>query len=655
MIEATSSPVREERKRVHELIQEFRKLVTEKGKRSREVESYLKANEAREGFYDLAMLMLDLEPDSIDQPEGGHTKFDTYLKRVLCATVVVLMVLVGGALWLYRTQQQKMEALDQLAKVEAAKNKLLQDKHKTVFDLAADDSLRKGIREIESARQATGTGEFVLIRMNAEEQKKFIAAYDRVIQSFDSEFVYLLAEKGDEDSVAAATFALARISLKEEQQKKAIPVLKIAIQTESIHVRRDAHRALAKNKEAAMQVAVEMWESKHRGDVIEVLGHISKESKDGLSDSWVSKICQEIPDKGKYRVEAAKLLTELKSEQLTRVIIQEKGKPISLASLAINTAKQDSEDLKVRLYCIVALSNAKGNEAQEALRTLFDLLSSKGSDPAVGFKAEEALLKWKDVSADSISMILSKSEQPDTKTLSVLFRMLGRIGASPDIKEPEKIRIREALVASLKKGERVSQYPEIAFALGELKDGDATVVEALREKLRCDYSFFARQNAILAIGKVYRKNVDFRAVRELEDTFNNERDFGLKFAANSALRSITDHVKPRESFDDYRLSTEDSEVKMDGKGFHYREFTSRFLKDRLYRLDLISKEFDAYLYLTLPDGKVLKDDDSAGDLNSRIYFIPMEDMDCTIKATTFRPGMTGKYRLTVWEFPTSSK
>jgi hypothetical protein len=66
-----------------------------------------------------------------------------------------------------------------------------------------------------------------------------------------------------------------------------------------------------------------------------------------------------------------------------------------------------------------------------------------------------------------------------------------------------------------------------------------------------------------------------------------------------------------------------------------------------YVIDLVSKDFDAFLRLEDSSGKQLaEDDDGGGGTNARLFFIPPASAEYTFVATAFRPK-TGKYRLTV--------
>lgn len=67
-----------------------------------------------------------------------------------------------------------------------------------------------------------------------------------------------------------------------------------------------------------------------------------------------------------------------------------------------------------------------------------------------------------------------------------------------------------------------------------------------------------------------------------------------------------------------------------------------------YTIDMVSTELDSYLYLLDSKGNQLdEDDDSGGNLNSRIVFNCGKDGEYKIVCTTFAPQMAGNYVLTV--------
>ncbi|HZZ82042.1 MAG TPA: PPC domain-containing protein [Gemmataceae bacterium] len=78
--------------------------------------------------------------------------------------------------------------------------------------------------------------------------------------------------------------------------------------------------------------------------------------------------------------------------------------------------------------------------------------------------------------------------------------------------------------------------------------------------------------------------------------------------------------------------------------------TVKLAKGKSYAIDLVSTDFDAFLRLLDKDGKELAaDDDSGGDLNSRILHSADRDGDYIIVVTSF-DGQVGKFSLKVREF-----
>src|SRR5215207_4003358 len=73
---------------------------------------------------------------------------------------------------------------------------------------------------------------------------------------------------------------------------------------------------------------------------------------------------------------------------------------------------------------------------------------------------------------------------------------------------------------------------------------------------------------------------------------------------------------------------------------------------KIYRIDLASKKFDAYLRLENSDKKILaKDDDGGGRLNARIiYSVPKDQAgEYRLIVTSFKADGTGEYALSVNE------
>jgi hypothetical protein len=84
------------------------------------------------------------------------------------------------------------------------------------------------------------------------------------------------------------------------------------------------------------------------------------------------------------------------------------------------------------------------------------------------------------------------------------------------------------------------------------------------------------------------------------------------------------------------------------RGAFCKVYTYPMRAGKQYVIDLQSAQFDSYLRLEDARGwHLAEDDDSGGNLNARIIFVPPQDGTYRIVATTFDPGAMGGYRLTV--------
>jgi CHAT domain-containing protein/tetratricopeptide (TPR) repeat protein len=95
------------------------------------------------------------------------------------------------------------------------------------------------------------------------------------------------------------------------------------------------------------------------------------------------------------------------------------------------------------------------------------------------------------------------------------------------------------------------------------------------------------------------------------------------------------------------LTRDDSVDPVLKKGFH-KVYPVKLAAGAYYQIDLASKDFDAYLRLEDAKGKQLaEDDDGGGEQNARIVYRPERSDAYRVIATSFDPGTTGKFVLTV--------
>jgi predicted Zn finger-like uncharacterized protein len=84
----------------------------------------------------------------------------------------------------------------------------------------------------------------------------------------------------------------------------------------------------------------------------------------------------------------------------------------------------------------------------------------------------------------------------------------------------------------------------------------------------------------------------------------------------------------------------------------YKLYLVPMAKGKTYQIDMESGQIDSYLRLLSPDGRVLaQDDDSGGNLNSRIYHQATEDGKYKLVATSFnpknQPNATGPFTISI--------
>ena len=81
---------------------------------------------------------------------------------------------------------------------------------------------------------------------------------------------------------------------------------------------------------------------------------------------------------------------------------------------------------------------------------------------------------------------------------------------------------------------------------------------------------------------------------------------------------------------------------------HCKTYTYKMVQGRTYQIDLMSRDFDAFLRLETPGGQqVAADDDGGEGLNSRIVYRAPQTGDFQIFAMSLGGGSTGKFTLIV--------
>ncbi len=84
------------------------------------------------------------------------------------------------------------------------------------------------------------------------------------------------------------------------------------------------------------------------------------------------------------------------------------------------------------------------------------------------------------------------------------------------------------------------------------------------------------------------------------------------------------------------------------KECHFKVYLARLLPGRTYTIDLQSPDFDSFLRLEGAAGNpIAENDDGGAGVNARLSIRPTQEEVFRLVVTTFAPGATGHFLLTV--------
>jgi hypothetical protein len=102
---------------------------------------------------------------------------------------------------------------------------------------------------------------------------------------------------------------------------------------------------------------------------------------------------------------------------------------------------------------------------------------------------------------------------------------------------------------------------------------------------------------------------------------------------------------------DDSLTRNDPTYKKGNKTFFIKNYPIKMLKDRAYLISLHSSQFDTFLFVKDQSGKTLAFNDDYGNTTtrSRILFFPLVTGNYNVGVSSFGPGETGEFSLTIQE------
>jgi hypothetical protein len=188
----------------------------------------------------------------------------------------------------------------------------------------------------------------------------------------------------------------------------------------------------------------------------------------------------------------------------------------------------------------------------------------------------------------------------------------------------------------------------IAMALGEIGKNDARAVKALigllhhtDEKGKKD--MYAQMAAIRSLGKVAPG--DAAVEEEIAKLF---ADPATSQQVKAVAQSVAFAASAVEKSFKGVLQTDSPDSPLDPvSNKYYRIHRYKLEQGNTYQIDLMSRSFDAFLYLKKGDLVLAFDDDSGGNLNARLFFEPKQTDEYELWATTYPPDSVGDYTLEI--------
>src|SRR5205807_2583223 len=95
-----------------------------------------------------------------------------------------------------------------------------------------------------------------------------------------------------------------------------------------------------------------------------------------------------------------------------------------------------------------------------------------------------------------------------------------------------------------------------------------------------------------------------------------------------------------------KLTAEDG---VDAQGKFSKVYSFKAEPAKMYRFDLVSKQFDAYLRLEDGNGKTLKNEDAGDSRTSKLTFTADRTGDFRVVVSGYRPGEQGEFTLKIIE------
>jgi alkyl hydroperoxide reductase subunit AhpC len=202
----------------------------------------------------------------------------------------------------------------------------------------------------------------------------------------------------------------------------------------------------------------------------------------------------------------------------------------------------------------------------------------------------------------------------------------------------ENSKVKEARLLEERAKKDADKLKEVTQVLKEQVRKEAVKLKELQEQLKV-----SEESLKSAVDKL------MAATERLKDAEKKLKEAEDKAKSEAKVKEkAKDKIKVYDKDFEYSGKFADTDPLDDQRQGPAQTHIVRLKAGQVYTIDMISNELDSYLRLLDPKGTQLdEDDDSGGNLNSRIIFNCSKDGDYKIVCTTFAAGMTGNYILKV--------
>jgi HEAT repeat protein len=533
-------------------------------------------------------------------------------------------------------------------------------------------------------------------RFAGEQLAKFQKALALSPHDYGVAVSFLKHSSNDVRRLAALTLSQlgkAQVQALDQRQEHAAAILDALLTEKDIDTKRLAITAVAHLGEEAAGPLLARLRSEAdepKLNVIRALGELGKEATEPVIDALVKTLAE--PDLQLKRQAVLSLATIGPRAARAEEAIA------SLAPTKLDGLLDDPETYGLSVQIISGLRSvgATRPDTLKMLLRFLDVSDATGDHRLLNDLRKELLMTFGVIgrkaapATDKIKAIL-KAER-DAAILEEAAITLAKIGGAKEINglvQSNELSLQQAALVALTALESDKERQHYLSALLKGKSGEnflsSYAIQRLQNRGESSIPLFIdalavvgnaviRENIMNALGDVGRNSKDALqalAARASDNQYPNIQGAAIRALARAGPDSLKEaqgaieglvsdpkvsdsvsraakgalfaSLRPEKRYQG-ELKAGHLDTKLDK---YYVAYPYKMEKGYLYRIDVMSREFDAFLYVK-KDGKTLGfDDDSGGNLNARLFFEPPDTGTFEIWATTYARRAVGHFTVEV--------